>query len=159
MVFFVTGVAVLVVLVVLGRAFVAANPRSLVRALRYTVGVVLIAVGVVLALGERFGLALPLIAAGISALTVGRIGPIDLGGSRRSAGTGSTVRSSFLEMHLDHDTGAMTGTVVKGNAAGQALEDLDEAALLKLAGELAGDPESLSLLEAYLDRRMPGWRE
>jgi hypothetical protein len=159
MIFFVTGLAILVVLIILGRAFVAANPRSLVKALRYTVATVLIAIGVVLALGERFGLALPLIIFGISALTMGRLGPIDLGGGSRSSGTGSTVRSSFLDMHLDHDTGSMTGTVVKGNEAGKALDDLDEAALLKLAAELAVDPESVALLEAYLDRRIPGWRE
>ena len=159
MIYFVTGAAILVILTVLGRAFVAADPRALVKALRYTVGIVLIATGAVFALGERFGLALPLIAAGISALSIGRIGPIDLGGSRRSPGTGSTVRSSFLEMRLDHDTGAMTGVVLKGRESGHGLDDIDEAALMKLAEEVAGDPESRSLLEAYLDRRMPGWRE
>jgi len=159
MIWLISGAAILGIFIVLGRAFVAANPRSLVRAIRYTVGIVLIAIGAVLALGERFGLAVPLIAAGISAIAVGRIGPIDLGGVRRSPGTGSTVRSSFLEMHLDHDTGAMGGVVVRGKEAGRSLDDLDEATLLALAKEISGDPESLALLEAYLDRRMPGWRE
>ena len=35
----------------------------------------------------------------------------------------------------------------------------DEAALRKLYAELQGDRESLALFEAYLDRRLPGWRE
>jgi hypothetical protein len=56
MVFFVSGVAALGILIVLGRAFIGANPSSLVRAIRYTLGIVLIGVGAVLALGERFGL-------------------------------------------------------------------------------------------------------
>jgi hypothetical protein len=159
MVYLVAGVAVLVVFIVLGRAFVSANPSSLVRAIRYTVGIVLIAAGALLALAERFGLALPLIAAGVSVLAVGRIGPIDFGGSRRTAGSGSTVRSAYLDMRLDHDSGAMAGTVIKGKETGRSLDDLDEAALLELAKEISDDPESLSLLEAYLDRRMPGWRE
>ena len=85
MVYLVAGVAVLGIFVILGRAFVAANPRSLVRAIRYTVGITLLAIGAVLALGERFGLALPLIAAGISVITVGRIGPIDLGPNQLAA--------------------------------------------------------------------------
>lgn len=159
MVYFVAGAAILVILVVLGRAFVAADPRSLVRALRYGIGIILITVGAVLALGERFGLALPLIVAGISAISVGRIGPIDLGGGRRTPGGASTVRSGFLDMRLDHDSGAMSGTVVKGTFEGRALDDLDEASIRALYAEMSGDPESRALLEAYLDSRTPGWRE
>ena len=60
---------------------------ALVRFLRYGIGTILIVVGGFLVLAERWGLALPLIAAGISAISIGRIGPIDLGGGRRSSGT------------------------------------------------------------------------
>lgn len=159
MAYFIGGVFILIVLVVLGRAFIATDPQSLVRAVRYTIGVVLILVGGFLVLAERWGLALPLLAAGISALSVGRIGPIDLGGGRRSRGTASTVRSAFLDMELDHDTGSMTGKVRDGAFAGRSLGDLDEEALKRLYREVSIDPESLALLEAYLDRRFTGWRE
>src|SRR5829696_6800884 len=101
MAFLVSGIAVLFVLVILGRAFVAADPNALVRAVRYTVGIGLIVIGMLLMLARRFEFALPLIAVGISALTLGRIGPIDLGGGRRSSGSASTVRSAFFEMRLD----------------------------------------------------------
>ncbi|KAB2866291.1 MAG: molecular chaperone DnaJ, partial [Bauldia sp.] len=130
--YFVGGIAVLFILVLLAQAFAAADPHSLVRAFRYTVGAVLIAVGGILVLAERWGLALPLIAAGISALTVGRIGPLDLGGGRRTPGSASTVRSAFLEMRLDHDTGEMTGKVLGGAYGGRALDDIDAADLWKL---------------------------
>jgi hypothetical protein len=153
------GVFVLVAFFVLGRAFVTADVRTVVRFIRYFVGIFLIIVGVVLVLAERWGLALPAIAAGISAIAVGRIGPIDLGGSYRSRGQNSAVRSRFLEMSLDHDTGAMMGTVREGAFAGKSLDDLDDAALKTLYAELQGDRESRDLFEAYLDRRVPGWRE
>jgi hypothetical protein len=159
MAYFFTGLVILAVLVLVARAFVAAEPRALVRALRYLVGGGLLFVGLICILAERWGLALPLAAAGISALSLGRIGPIDLGGAHRQPGSRSTVTAAFLEMTLDHDSGAMAGTVRAGTFAGQALDDLDDAALRRLHAELAGDAESLSLLEAYLDRRQPGWRE
>ncbi|MEX0852485.1 MAG: DnaJ domain-containing protein [Bauldia sp.] len=90
---------------------------------------------------------------------MGRIGPLDLGGGRRSPGSVSTVRSAYLEMRLDHDSGGIGGRVVAGSRSGSALDDLDEAALLDLLTEIGRDGDSAALLESYLDRRMPGWRE
>ena len=158
MVLFVTGLAILFVLILLGRAYVAADPHALVRAVRYAIGGLFVLVGGVLVVAERWGLGLPLIAVGISAVSLGRIGPIDLGGGRRSRGTASAVRSRFIEMKLDHDSGAMVGTIIAGREAGRSLDDLDKDALKRLREEVAVDPQSLSLLEAYLDRRNPGWR-
>lgn len=153
------GAAVLVVLVLLGRAFIATDPRSLVRYARYLIGGLMIAFGGILVLARRWELGVPLIAGGVSALTLGRIGPLDLGGGRKSSGSTSRVRSAFLDMQLDHDSGSLTGRVLGGAYAGRSLDDLDEEALQKLYREVAMDQESLSLLEAYLDRRFPGWRE
>src|SRR5215212_7079496 len=83
--YFFAGLVILGVLILLGRAFIATDPHALVRTLRYLV------FGFIFFLAERWGFALPLAAAGISALALGRIGPIDLGGGRRTAGTRSTV--------------------------------------------------------------------
>jgi len=153
------GIAILVVLILLGRAFIATDPRALVRALRYIVGIGMMVFGGVLILGRRWELGIPLVAAGFSAITLGRIGPIDLGGGTRTPGAKSGVRSSYFEMELDHDTGAMSGRVIGGTYAGKRLDDLAEEDLRVLYREVAMDQESLSLLEAYLDRRLPGWRE
>ena len=153
------GVAILVVLVLLGRAFIAADPRSLVRALRYAVGIGMIVFGGVLVLARRWELGVPLIAGGVSALTLGRIGPLDLGGGTKSPGSTSRVRSAFLDMELDHDSGTLKGRVVGGAYAGRSLDDLDDDALRKLYREVAMDQESVSLLEAYLDRRFADWRD
>jgi DnaJ-domain-containing protein 1 len=60
-------------------------------------------------------------------------------------------------MELDHDTGRMYGQVLAGRYQGASLDALDQAALMKLLGEI--DDDSRDLLAAYLDRREPGWRE
>ena len=154
------GLIVLAILAVLARAFVAADTRALVRAIRYLIGGVLVVVGIGLSFAERLGIGVLLISAGLSIVVTGRLGPLDLGGhGRRSPGSTSSVRSRFFEMSLDHDSGAMHGKVVAGRLAGKQLDELDDQALLELAGEIGGDQESVALFEAYLDRRMPGWRD
>jgi hypothetical protein len=58
-------------------------------------------------------------------------------------------------MTLDHDSGAMDGEVLAGAFAGRRLSDLAAEELHGLMDELeaAGDEDSLSLLQAWLDRR------
>jgi DnaJ-domain-containing protein 1 len=66
----------------------------------------------------------------------------------------------MLEMRLDHASGAMTGTILSGAYGGRAVETLSRPELISLRQELArDDPDGVSLLEAYLDRRFAGWRE
>ena len=83
------------------------------------------------------------------------------GGARRATRPAghSSVRSAALEMELDHATGAMNGVVLVGRFEGLTLDEMPEPDLLALRGEVAGDGESLALLDAYLDRRFPRWRE
>ena len=157
--YFAGGAMALSVLFLLARAYTSADPRALVRAVRYGIGSILLLVGVVLVLGERWGLGGVVIAAGVSVLATGRIGPFDLGGGVRTQGSESAVRSHWFEMILDHDSGAMNGEVLRGKYAGRWLNDLDEAELMKLAEEVGSAGDSAALLEAYLDRRISGWRE
>ena len=160
MAYFGAGLILLAILLVLARAFIAADARALVRVVRYLLGFVLVVIGIAFTFAERFGIGVLLISAGLSIMVTGRIGPLDLGGhGRRSPGSTSTVRSRFFEMTLDHDSGAMRGQVRAGRMAGRELDELDDQALLELAAEVIGDPESVALFEAYLDRRMPGWRD
>ena len=157
--YLVAGLAVFGIMYVLGRAFANADPRGLIRNARYGLGGLLVVAGLLLMLADRFALGFLLLGAGGSVITTGRLGPLDLGGSKRTKGSGSTVRSAWFEMRLDHDSGAMQGQVLRGEFDGRSLADLDEPALLRLAASVGGDSESASLLEAYLDRRIPGWRE
>jgi len=157
--YFVGGLIVLGILILLGRLFVTADPRTLVSLVRYGVGFGMIGVGGVMTLAGRWGLGLPLVAGGLSAISLGRIGPIDLGGHGRTPGTGSRVRSRYVRMQLDHDTGALTGEVTSGTYAGRSLDALDRGELLALRREVSGDGESVALVEAYLERRFPDWRD
>lgn len=77
-----------------------------------------------------------------------------------SPGNVSTVRSARIEMRLDHATGAMDGEVLAGSFAGARLDGLSLPDILQVLREcLADDPDGARLLEAYLDRREPTWRE
>lgn len=83
-----------------------------------------------------------------------------VGQAPKSPGATSRVRSAMVEMELDHDTGAMRGTVLAGRHAGAALDALALEALVALRADcLAADPDGAQLLEAYVDRRFPSWRE
>jgi DnaJ-domain-containing protein 1 len=63
-------------------------------------------------------------------------------------------------MELDHDSGRMEGQCLKGPFAGRALSSLHHDELLQLLKELrVTDHQGALLIEAYLDRRSPGWRD
>jgi hypothetical protein len=77
-----------------------------------------------------------------------------------SEGQTSTVETMFLRMWLDHDSGAMSGQVLRGGFQGRMLDDLSLSDLLTLLDECrAADQQSTVVLEAYLDRTQPDdWR-
>jgi hypothetical protein len=72
----------------------------------------------------------------------------------------SRVETATLEMRLDHGTGSMSGRVRSGPQAGRELAELSRTELLALlAACRADDPDSVPLLEAWLDRADPDWRQ
>lgn len=75
-------------------------------------------------------------------------------------GEASGVETATLEMRLDLGSGAMSGRVRRGAHAGRELSEMTRGELLTLMADCAAnDPESVALLEAWLDRTEPGWRE
>src|SRR5690606_37494237 len=65
-----------------------------------------------------------------------------------------------LAMELDLDSGSARGQVTSGSFAGRDLDSMDTSELAALMRELeASDPDGVSLLEAYMNRRSPGGRE
>lgn len=151
------GIVVLVLVLWALHAFTKADPKKLIPIVRTSGGIGALAGAAFLAVRGQVGLALPLGFAGLSLL-----GWIPGAASlhrrmNRSTGQVSRVRSTFIEMELDHDTGTMRGRVLAGRLEGVTLDALDIPALLSLLTEI--DEESRALLMAYLDRREPAWRE
>lgn len=138
-------------------AFINANPQKLAGQLRIIAGSVLLLVATGLVLVGRWGFALPVAFFAISLLTRGRFFGFP-GTSRKSAGQQSRVRSRYFDMRLDHDSGEMDGEIAAGRFAGARLSALDRDDLRALLSEVGDDAESATLLETYLERRFPGWR-
>lgn len=139
--------------------YVNVDTKTLLRIARYVIGVLMILAGVALSFARRLGLGLPLIFLGAVTLFRGRVGPFDFGAGSRSTGQASTVHARFIDAMLDHDSGTLSGRVREGQFVGRELDDLSDAELRELYIEVSADPDSVALVEAYLDRRIPGWRE
>jgi hypothetical protein len=136
------------------RIFVSTPPADLAHRLRMTGGVVLMALGVGLLFLRQFMLGATLGMAGFMLLR--REAALRGTGS---SGQKSSVRSAGIEMMLDHDTGEMDGRVLAGRYSGMRLSDLNLGELRVVGEDLGADAEALRLLETYLDRAHPGWRD
>jgi hypothetical protein len=79
---------------------------------------------------------------------------------RPGLGEASSVETRWLTMRLDHASGTMAGEVRGGRFSGRALAELTTAECRELLAELlAHDPDGVPLIEAWLDRADPAWRE
>src|SRR6201987_839009 len=156
MIYVLGGFAVLSGFLMLVYLFVNADPARLARGLKVTGIVICVAAVATLAISGRLAaLLMPL--AILMPLLI-RVRSL-LDRSRPPAGgQTSTVATAFLRMTLDHDTGSMEGTILRGRLAGMRLDELAPADLLALLRECrAEDEEGAQLLEAYLDRVRPHW--
>ncbi|HSG95031.1 MAG TPA: molecular chaperone DnaJ, partial [Afifellaceae bacterium] len=140
--------------VLLVRVLMTVPPATLARYLRNGGGFMLLAIAAGFALLRQFLFAVPLAFLGFVILRRG-----GFGGAKPASGGTSRVQSAGLDMQLDHDTGEMNGRVLAGRHEGALLSDLDLEKLLEVAEDFRDDPESLSLLEGYLDRTFPRWRD
>ncbi len=161
----IAGAIAVFVLYTLLQMFRAANPALLARAIKLAGGIVCLAVAAFTGVKGELAVAIPLglFGAGLlgwspAASAFGNwSGFGGWGRGAKSSGQTSNVRSAFLDMTLDHDTGELKGTVIAGTHAGQSLDAFDLPQLAALMPTL--DAESGALLESYLDRRFPGWRQ
>ena len=64
----------------------------------------------------------------------------------------SEVQTDFFKMYLNHQSGEMTGEIIKGRFSRLKLENLSIDDLLFLLDEVRGDEQSVQVLTAYLER-------
>jgi DnaJ domain len=152
------GIVVLVLALWALNVISKVDPKIGARVLKGGGGLLALGIAVFLGLRGEIGVALPLGAFGLGLLGWLPFGPAGFTQrTQKSGGQASRVRSPFIEMELDHDSGAMHGRILAGPHQGAALDQLDVRTLAALLGEI--DEESRALLMAYLDRRDAGWRE
>ncbi len=152
------GVVALVLVLWLLHAFSRSDPQKMARALKAAGGIAALLVALLFIVrGSLFlGVSIGMIGLGLLGwMPFGAAGP----GARtqKSPQQVSRVKSAFIEMELDHDSGAMRGWFLAGRRKGEMLDALDVPTLVSVFSDV--DDESRALLIAYLDRREPRWRE
>jgi len=162
MAYFLAGCALLILLLFAGRQIALADPRRLASVVRKTGGIAALAAAGFLLVRGALPLAIPLAVFGLALMGRGNLlgvgGPF--GSARKTPGQKSDIRTERLAMALDHDSGQMDGKCLSGRFAGRTLSTLSDREVMELLDELHQDgaPEA-ALMEAYLDWRLPGWRD
>ncbi len=152
--YLVLGLALFVGLILIVMALAKGRPANLAKIVRWLFAILGMAALVYLLYARQFAWAwfaafflLPALMRGraFSRMAKNWRGP--------TPGQKSEIKTRYFRMSLEHDTGAMVGSVIDGAFRGRDLEDLGlEEQLTLLAECRSGDEQSARLLEAYLDR-------
>ncbi len=167
------GIALLAGVLLTGRWYVRADPKTLIKAFKWSLIGLVIVIALIFVFSGRFALAmislpallpwfLRLRQAARVAKTIHRMAQHTSGGSSDSqtgqSGEKSEVTTDYLSMVLDHDTGAMHGEVKCAPYIGRTLDSFNDIELMALLQELRKrDSQSAQLLETYLNREHPEW--
>ena len=166
--YLVLGIALLFGLLLLGRWFATADPKDIFKLLKWASFVLAVAIIAFLAVTGRLAWAFAALPALLvwfqRARALFRVGKAfrRMSQSMSGAATGqtSTVDTRFLRMTLDHDSGDMDGEVLEGDYVGRRLDDMSVAEVVDLLQTCwKRDNQSAQVLEAYLDRTHPDWRD
>jgi hypothetical protein len=162
--YLVLGVCLLVAFLLARSWLLSVDPKLLARVLRYLGIGICGGLGLVLLITGRYTIALPLLFAAFAILRGWRLTLPHIptpGWRKPNAGQSSKVETEYLSMTLEHESGVMSGRVLRGAYAGKDLAELTLQQLIGLLSEChRHDPESAQLLETYLDRTAgDGWRD
>lgn len=165
--YFILGIALLVGLLLIMRWYVSADPKTLLKVLKWLSLGLIVVVGLFLALTGRLAWAfvtLPVLLGWLmrfrsAARMFKNFSRMASGGAAAGAAA-SEVETRFLRMTLDHSSGEMDGEVLEGAHKGRPLSALGLRDIIDLLGICRGeDEQSAQILEAYLDRRFADWRD
>lgn len=164
--YFILGIGLLAGLLLAARWFATTDPKTMAQVLRVILVVLVVLIGGFFLVTGRLSWAiytLPGLLPWLMRLKAWHRMAKNFrrmaGGAAGGTGDRSALRTRFLDVALDHDSGEIDGEVREGEFAGRALGDLTLAELLRLLGVCGvEDEESARVLEAYLDREHSGWR-
>ncbi len=151
--YFILGIAVVIGLVLVIRGLRKTNPVNAQKVLFILVGLVSAVIIIYLVISGRIGplgwllFLLPMIWRwrAIKQMLGNMRGP--------TPGKYSDIETGYLRMNLEHDTGVLRGTVLKGPFEGRLLEEMPVDDIISLLHECRiHDPQSAEVLETYLDR-------
>jgi hypothetical protein len=166
--YLILGLAILAGVLLAGRWFATADPKILVKVLKWMLLGIIGAVAVFFVFTGRLGWAifalpalLPWIMRARSAHRMFKtFSRMSSGWGGGPTGQSSDVETRFLRMGLDHDTGRMSGEVIDGVYAGRTLAEMTLDELVDLLQTCwVEDQPSSQVLEAYLDREHPEWHD
>ncbi len=166
--YFILGVALLVGLLLAARWFVNTEPSTVAKVLKRIVLALIISVALFFLFTGRLAWAFYTLPALLPwflrlrsmARTAKNFSRMAAGSGGGATGQTSDLKTRYLQMVLDHDSGDLDGEVIEGTFAGRRLSDLSLAELVDLLQTYwAEDGQSAQVLEAYLDRTHGDWRE
>ena len=129
------GIVVLVLLLWAGNSFSKADPKQTAKLLRRLGGGAALLFAVFLLFRGEIGPAITVGAIGLGALGWVSLWPASFGArTQKSSGKVSRVRTAFIEMELDHDSGTMHGQVLAGAQKGRFARCARSADLDRPAG-------------------------
>jgi len=164
MIYLLGGLVFLACVWLMARVFISATPRQLAIGVRWIGGLGLGALALFLLLRGNFQAMGAALTAILPFLIRWRrlwqiLFPTRTASHGPTSTAGSALDTAFLKVALDHATGRMTGEIVAGRHAGRRLEDLTMTEAVDLLADAAADPATVQVLEAFLDREHPAWRE
>ncbi len=167
------GVCLFLSIILIGRWFATASPDVLAKMVKWAIIGGLGVAAVFFAVTGRLAFVAPLVVGGIWWLirrsVRNTLFQAVSGAARAATGANygapfedgnSEVHTAYLQMTLNHKSGEISGQVLKGKFKGALLSNMVLGEIVELLETCrADDPQSVALLESYLDRiEGPDWR-
>ena len=163
------GIVVLVAVMMIARWFVSATPATVLRTAKWTGAALAVGGGALLLTTGRAGWVLAALAGLVpwvfrfihlhNLYRTMRVTFNRMSSGRSKSGSASRVETRFLRMSLDHDSGELFGEVLDGPYRGRTLSQLSFDEAMELRRQCAADPQSGQILDTWLERTWPDWRQ
>jgi hypothetical protein len=164
--FFILGIGLFIAMMLMAKWYASADTKVVMKVLKWGLITLFAGAGLFFLLTGRLAwafMAIPALLPWLLRLRmIVRAGKAfsQMTGAFRPSGKTSDVETTMLNMSLDHDSGQMSGTVLKGDFEGRRIEDLNLPELVVLLEACQSeDMDAARILETFLDRQHTTWRD